>query len=350
MAGAQGRIADFWDELTAAWLAGEDPLPDPLPRWYASYDGRGDGQVTRDAFAEPYVGDLRGTPRMVILGLNPGQACLDFQGPNGIFAREIRERGLYSAWAAPFPYLGEARSVPMANRVARALELLHQASAYRAENQLVFCHPETGSPYDPSKMRERFYDAMRAAKLGHKVGRKGGITFYALRHTFGTQMAAKGAPLRAIQEWMGHADAKTTETTRRPPKSTVTSRRTRPTRHSSSRTPSAQTRRPRTRPKRRTTGRTPSPTTPGRRTTATQTGHYLGSVSRATSRKNRNASSISANADTLPSRAIFRLRSTTTARRCAAMTYALRTPATLETRSTASRSHRRVRRRSTSSA
>jgi hypothetical protein len=43
----------------------------------------------------------------LILGLNPGQACLDFQGRNGIFAREIRERGSYSAWAAPFPYLGE---------------------------------------------------------------------------------------------------------------------------------------------------------------------------------------------------------------------------------------------------
>ena len=37
------------------------------------------------------------------------------------------------------------------------------------------------------------------------------ITFHELRHTFGTQMAAAGAPLRAIQEWMGHADAKTTE-------------------------------------------------------------------------------------------------------------------------------------------
>jgi integrase len=38
-----------------------------------------------------------------------------------------------------------------------------------------------------------------------------GITFHELRHTFGTQLAAAGTPLRAIQEWMGHADAKTTE-------------------------------------------------------------------------------------------------------------------------------------------
>jgi integrase len=56
----------------------------------------------------------------------------------------------------------------------------------------------------PSKMRKRFKDAL--ALVGART-----ITFHELRHTFGTQMAAAGAPLRAIQEWMGHADAKTTE-------------------------------------------------------------------------------------------------------------------------------------------
>ncbi len=53
-------------------------------------------------------------------------------------------------------------------------------------------------------MRKRFKDALVEAKART-------ITFHELRHTFGTQMAAAGAPLRAIQEWMGHADAKTTE-------------------------------------------------------------------------------------------------------------------------------------------
>jgi integrase len=51
---------------------------------------------------------------------------------------------------------------------------------------------------------KRFAKAMSRAKV-HQ------ISFHELRHTFGTQMAAAGAPLRAIQEWMGHADAKTTE-------------------------------------------------------------------------------------------------------------------------------------------
>ena len=36
------------------------------------------------------------------------------------------------------------------------------------------------------------------------------VRFHDLRHTFGTAMAAAGAPLRAIQEWMGHRDYKTT--------------------------------------------------------------------------------------------------------------------------------------------
>ena len=37
------------------------------------------------------------------------------------------------------------------------------------------------------------------------------VRFHDLRHTFGTRMAAAGAPLRAIQEWMGHRDYATTE-------------------------------------------------------------------------------------------------------------------------------------------
>jgi site-specific recombinase XerC len=37
------------------------------------------------------------------------------------------------------------------------------------------------------------------------------IRFHDLRHTFATRVAGTGAPLRTLQEWMGHADAKTTQ-------------------------------------------------------------------------------------------------------------------------------------------
>jgi hypothetical protein len=37
------------------------------------------------------------------------------------------------------------------------------------------------------------------------------ITFHDLRHTFATRLAASGEPLRNIQEFLGHADSKTTQ-------------------------------------------------------------------------------------------------------------------------------------------
>ncbi len=68
----------------------------------------------------------------------------------------------------------------------------------------MFCHPHTGHVLDASKVRKRFGETLDRAKVRR-------ITFHELRHTFGTQLAAARVPLRTIQEWMGHQDAKTTE-------------------------------------------------------------------------------------------------------------------------------------------
>lgn len=51
---------------------------------------------------------------------------------------------------------------------------------------------------------------MAAAGMKDRCGRRGGITFHSLRHTFGTRMAAVGVPMRTLQEWMGHRDFTTT--------------------------------------------------------------------------------------------------------------------------------------------
>lgn len=97
-----------------------------------------------------------------------------------------------------------SRAVPMPERVAVELKRHFERSSYTGDDDLVFCHPETGNPYDASKMRKRFEVAVKAADIRS-------IRFHDLRHTFGTRMAAAGAPLRNIQEWMGHRDYKTTE-------------------------------------------------------------------------------------------------------------------------------------------
>ena len=99
---------------------------------------------------------------------------------------------------------GSGRSVPMAERVAQELAALRERSSYAAAGDLVFCHPEAGHPLDRSKLIRRFKEAIARADVPP-------ITFHELRHTFGTRMAAAGVPLRTIQHWMGHSDAKTTQ-------------------------------------------------------------------------------------------------------------------------------------------
>jgi integrase len=96
-----------------------------------------------------------------------------------------------------------SRSVPLADRLAGELDQLHQESAYKADDSLVFAHPYTGKPIDRSRLLKRFKAALQRAGVRE-------VRFHDLRHTFGTRMAAQGVPMRALQEMMGHRDFKTT--------------------------------------------------------------------------------------------------------------------------------------------
>ena len=78
------------------------------------------------------------------------------------------------------------------------------APSTASEGDLVFAHPQTGSPLDRSKVTKRFKKACKDAGV-HPV------KFHDLRHTFATRLAASGQPLRTIQEFLGHADSKTTQ-------------------------------------------------------------------------------------------------------------------------------------------
>jgi integrase len=115
----------------------------------------------------------------------------------------VRRNYVRGTWGQPKSRHG-VRSVPMATQVEAALKLHFERSAHRGPDDLVFGHPVTGEVLGFSAIGRRFKKALRAAGVRQ-------VRFHDLRHTFGTRMAAHRVPMRTLQEWMGHADIKTTQ-------------------------------------------------------------------------------------------------------------------------------------------
>jgi integrase len=122
-------------------------------------------------------------------------------------ARRIRVRNVYVRGehsSEGKSDLSTRRSVPIADRLERELRSWRRRSLYTAEDKLVFAHPHLGTPLDRTKVTRRFQRASAAADVPL-------LPFHSLRHTFATRLAASGVPLRTIQEFLGHADIKTTQ-------------------------------------------------------------------------------------------------------------------------------------------
>jgi integrase len=113
----------------------------------------------------------------------------------------IRVRASYSDGALATPKSGKVRSVPMAPNVAETLTKLRRRPLWTADDDLVFVG-RYGNFLDGRALRRRYQDALDRADLRR-------LRFHDLRHTFGTRVIAK-ADIRRVQEWMGHADVKTT--------------------------------------------------------------------------------------------------------------------------------------------
>jgi integrase len=114
------------------------------------------------------------------------------------------------------------RTLPLSDQAVFALDILSRREQSTGLDDLVFCDG-FGEHLDDNLVRDEFYAALVRAGLGHLrytgppseqtpkgVKREDAIVFHDLRHTFGTQCAAKGIDLRKIQAWMRHADIQTT--------------------------------------------------------------------------------------------------------------------------------------------
>jgi integrase len=98
------------------------------------------------------------------------------------------------------PKSGRTRSVPMHPDVARVLAKLLERDDFTGQDDFV---ASNGTPLDGSAVRRRYVAAVKRAKLRP-------LRFHDLRHTFGTIAASAVLSGRELQEWMGHADLKTT--------------------------------------------------------------------------------------------------------------------------------------------
>ncbi len=106
------------------------------------------------------------------------------------------------------PKSGKVRSVPLVDQAARVLDALSQRENFTGPEDLVFC-TEVGDPLNGDTLRDRFYEALDAAGLGHLRERDNPFRFHDLRHSFGT-LAVQVWPVPEVQGYMGHADIQTT--------------------------------------------------------------------------------------------------------------------------------------------
>jgi len=120
-------------------------------------------------------------------------------------AQRIRVRRNYTHGAYGTPKTRRsARSVPMVDEVAGALDRLFKGSRWQGDDDLVFAHPLSGEVLAKSNISRRMRRALKAAGLDQTH------RFHDLRHTFATRLAAQGVPMRSLQEMLGHAEFKTT--------------------------------------------------------------------------------------------------------------------------------------------
>jgi integrase len=99
------------------------------------------------------------------------------------------------------------RSIAIPSMLAEALAQHFQRTAFKGDDELVFCHPKRGTPYSKEIWTPLFAAALKAAGIKDHVR-----PFHDLRHTAITLDAASGASEIAVMTKAGHSSFATTRT------------------------------------------------------------------------------------------------------------------------------------------
>lgn len=118
-----------------------------------------------------------------------------------------KQWGAKDAPAGP-PKSHIARSTPLIDLAAAALDELSRRDHHTAPGDRVFCDALGDALYDGA-MRDGLYEAMKTAGVDRDRGTGKLFVFHDLRHTFGT-LAVRAWPLSDVRAYMGHADIQTT--------------------------------------------------------------------------------------------------------------------------------------------
>ena len=99
------------------------------------------------------------------------------------------------------------RLIEVGPRTAELLGEHWRRTAYQGDDELVFCHPDKGTPLDPARLARAYLrPALRQAAITRPFR-----PFHDLRHTALTHEAAAGNPMTYVQLKAGHSQGAVTE-------------------------------------------------------------------------------------------------------------------------------------------
>jgi integrase/recombinase XerD len=98
------------------------------------------------------------------------------------------------------------RTIALGPVAAEALFTRYSETMYQDDGDRVFCHLDTGGPFDRKRYADTFALGLKKAKVNDNVR-----PFHDGRHSAITNAAAAGVSPAALQAAAGHADMSTTQ-------------------------------------------------------------------------------------------------------------------------------------------